>query len=346
MRSRGRARWRLQPPIGRSARHPTTQPGVQTVQTVQNLDAVAAGSPYPPAVVPPLPEPADVEHLVRGAVSARAELDCDAVRLVDGAGDGLPQLAVERFGEAFRVRGHPDRAPWLPGVRAGLDDPAELFWRFGHADEGGPDDGAREIVEAGLRFGVHLRGHHNPGLFLDGRAARAWVRAHARGRRILNLFAYTCGFGVAAAAGGARATTNVDPVPGVLRRGQENYRRNDLASDGRSFWRTDALSALRRAHGQGGRFDGIVLDPPPVATGGRRGRRTDPVRDLPRLASACRDVLDPGGWLLVLSATPALSDAALLEAVGLGEPMWRGTSGADFRVEPKLRAWAFVQPPR
>ncbi len=291
----------------------------------------------------------EVEAAVRAAAARREHLHREALRLVDGAGDGLPQLVVERFGDAFRVRGHPDRASWLPAIRRALDDPQRLYWRFGHANEGGPDDGVFEVVEGGLRYQVRLTGHHNTGLFLDGAPARAWVREHAEGRRVLNLFAYTCAFGVAAAAGGARATTNVDPVSGVLRRGQENYARNALKFDGRSFWRSDALSALRRARRQGGRFDGIVLDPPPMPTGGRRGRRVDASRDLPHLAAACRDVLDPGGWLLVLSAVGRLTDDELTVAIDFGEPAWRGTSGDDFVAAPgiaKLRAWAFFQPPR
>lgn len=292
---------------------------------------------------------AEVEAAVRAAAARRGHLQQDALRIVDGAGDGLPRLVVERYGEAYRVRGHPDRAAWLPAVRRALDDPARLYWRFGHADEGGPDDGVIEVVEDGLRYQVRLAGHHNTGLFLDGAPARAWVRAHAEGRRVLNLFAYTCAFGVAAAAGGARATTNVDPVPGVLRRGEENYARNGLRHDGRSFWRSDALSALRRVRRQGGRFDAIVLDPPPLPSGGRRGRRVDASRDLPVLARACREVLDPDGWLLVLCAVGRLTDAELLDATDFGEPTWRGTSGDDFVAHgdvARLRAWAFSQPPR
>ncbi len=296
-----------------------------------------------------------IDEIVQRAVAARAHLaHLDAVRMVDGAADGAGTVVVERFGDAYRVTGPPDRVADLAEIRRGLGDPPRLYWRFGHADEGGPDAGELEVEEDGLRYGVRLLGGKNSGLFLDGRPARRWVRENADGRRVLNLFAFTCGFGVAAAAGGARATTNVDPVPGVLARGRANYERNGLPFDGRTFWRADALSALRRAGDQGARYDGVVLDPPPFPTGGRRGRRIDPVRHLPRLCAACRDVLEPGGWLLLLSGVRDLSDAALIEAVALGEPVWRGTSGDDFRAlegSARLRAWAFVQgepvqPPR
>ncbi|MCA9546544.1 MAG: class I SAM-dependent methyltransferase, partial [Myxococcales bacterium] len=135
----------------------------------------------------------DVAAAVRAAAAARTPLPYPAVRLVDGAGDHLPRLVVERFGDAFWVRGAPDRAADLPAVLAGLDDPAQVFWRFGHAERGGPagDDGARVVAEGPLQFHVHLGENRNPGLFLDGREARAWVRAHSADRAVLNLFAYT-----------------------------------------------------------------------------------------------------------------------------------------------------------
>jgi len=289
----------------------------------------------------------EIEDRIRQAAARRAalRLDTDAFRVFDGAGDGLGRLTVEHYAGALRATGGAEHAPHLEPIRRALDDPPAFFWRFGH-DCTGPDgvDGARVVTEAGLRFHVELGRNRNTGLFLDGRPARRWVRAHAAERRVLNLFAYTCGFGVAAAAGGARATTNVDPVPGVLRRGAENYRLNNLPHDGRTFWRADALSALGRARRSGARFDGIVLDPPPVMTGGRRGRRTRPLDVLPRLAAAARAVLDPGGWLLLLCAVRGVATGELGAMMGLGEPIWVGTSGEDFRAAPgseRLRALAF-----
>lgn len=285
---------------------------------------------------------------VRAACARRDDLPFAALRLVDGAADELPGLIVERFGEAVRARGPARLAPDLEAVRAGLAPHAPFFWRFTHAHAGGPsgDEGARTVDEHGLRFGVALSGARNTGLFLDARPARAWVRAHAEGRRVLNLFAYTCGFGVAAAAGGARATVNVDAVAGALARGRDNYALNDLPFDGRTFWKSDVLDALKRAGKAGARFDGIVLDPPPVAQGGGRGRRLDPTRDLGRLLDACRAVLAPGGWLLLLARPASPPDPELDRLVGLGAPAWRAGPDADFR-SPCLRACAWLdQSPR
>ncbi|MHC4838564.1 MAG: class I SAM-dependent methyltransferase, partial [Planctomycetota bacterium] len=148
-------------------------------------------------------------------------LDTDAIRLVDSAGDDLPRLTIERYRDAVRIGGGPEWAPALDTLRAPfLDTP--VFWRLGHDCEGGPDGdaGDRVVREGDRRHPVSLAGRRNPGLFLDARPARAWAAAHSDGRRVLNLFAFTCAFGVAAARGGARSTVNVDTAAGALERGR------------------------------------------------------------------------------------------------------------------------------
>ncbi len=279
--------------------------------------------------------PADA---IDAALERRAGLPLEALRLIDGRGDELPRFTLERYGDAVRASGGPEQAPLLPLLRARFET---LFWRFGHGEQGGPPEAERVVHEAGLRFDVRLRGHRNTGIFLDGRPARAWVRAHSEGRRVLNLFAYTCGFGMAAAAGGARSTTNVDAVPSVLARGRANYENNGLSFDTRSFWRSDVFEALRRAKRSGARFEGIILDPPPQPSGGGRGKRVDLARHLGPLCRRARELLTDDGWLLVLCARRSLTDDELVTLADAGEPTWRGSSGADFTAQPKLRAFAF-----
>ena len=307
-----------------------------------------AASPARSSFAEPPPDAPEVIRLVRAAVERRAALAAAAfpVRLFDGAADGVSRLVVERFGAALRVAGGPERVGLLPAVREALGEPRELFFRFGHGCVGGPDAGARVVSEHGLAFEVALLPHRHTGLFLEARVARGWVKAHAAGRRVLNLFAYTCAFGAAAAAGGARATTNVDEAPGALARGKRNYAHNALPFDGRSFWCSDVLAALESARRSGAAFDGIVLHPPPVATGGS-GRRTEVVRDLEVLAAGCRAVLAPGGWLLLAWTPPAGADDELHRAVGLGPPSLALPAGEDFRAtagQPGLRAFVYAAP--
>ncbi len=294
-------------------------------------------------------DPTIAAELVRRACAKRRSLfdsGVETVRLFDRGGDGIPRLVIEQFGAAVRIAGGPEHAALLGALREALGEPEALFWRFGHEITGGPDgdDGRRVVSENGLRFEVRLVPDRHTGLFLEARELRRWVRENSSGRRVLNLFSYTCAFGVAAAAGGARSTTNVDAVPSALTRGRRNYELNDLRFDGRTFWKSDVKDALSAVRAQGGSFDGIVLHPPPVTSGGGRGRRIDPVRDLEAMTDACRAVLAPDGWLLLAWTSSQLTESELCSAVGLGAPFWRGGAGEDFvktEDDPGLRAFAF-----
>lgn len=259
----------------------------------------------------------EVVDLLEAALLRRAslleEIDRDegCLRLVHADGDGLDGLTVDRYGPALLVEQHRREAPPEPLVEA-------LTARFGEARpiflkrrcsareralsgsqvRGEPWSGELVVVEDGLRFAVELaRGEHT-GLFLDGRPARRAVERLAEGRRVLNLFAYTGGFGLAAVAGGARSTTNVDNKRTALERARGNYQLNGASVDTRTFLEDDALRFLNRSARGRGRWDLVVVDPPPRF---RRpgGRRFDARRGFAHLVARCLAVLDPGGLLLV-----------------------------------------------
>jgi 23S rRNA (cytosine1962-C5)-methyltransferase len=130
-----------------------------------------------------------------------------------------------------------------------------------------------EIRESGLPFLVRLGDGLSTGLFLDQRENRAEVRARASGLRVLNLFAYTCAFGAAAAVGGARETVNVDLAKGALERGKRNYQANGVDLTNHRFYARDVLEELPRILRRGERFDLVIADPPSYARG-RHGRFT------------------------------------------------------------------------
>lgn len=115
-------------------------------------------------------------------------------------------------------------------------------------------------VEQGLQFGLQLAARQNIGFFLDMEQARRWVASVAGGKRVLNLFAYTCAFSVVARAAGALQVVNLDMSSAALRLGQQNHQRNGINS-GVSYLSHNLFrswSRLRRA----GPFDLLVVDPP------------------------------------------------------------------------------------
>jgi 23S rRNA (cytosine1962-C5)-methyltransferase len=133
--------------------------------------------------------------------------------------------------------------------------------------------------EWGLQYRV--RGRHagqDPLLFLDLRNTRGWIKQHSRNKSVLNLFAYTCGVGLAAAAGGASSVCNLDFAESNLAVGKENGQLNpQLAS--MEFLQSDYFPAIRQLAGlpisqrrgqklpsylrlQPRQFDLVLLDPP------------------------------------------------------------------------------------
>ncbi|GGK01115.1 class I SAM-dependent methyltransferase [Pseudomonas matsuisoli] len=130
----------------------------------------------------------------------------------------------------------------------------------------GDAQGQHTVNEDGLRYGLTLGRNQNAGLFLDMRYGRQWVKAHAQGRRVLNLFAYTCGFSVAAIAGGAEHVVNLDMARSALNQGRENHRLNDHDLSRVSFLGHELFKSWGKVR-RGGPYDLVIIDPPSFQKG-------------------------------------------------------------------------------
>ncbi|WP_221088925.1 class I SAM-dependent methyltransferase [Deinococcus aquaedulcis] len=171
-------------------------------------------------------------------------------------------------------------------------------------------------TEAGVPFLIRPGADLSTGLFTDARPARAWVRAHSAGRRVLNTFAYTCGFGLSAALGGAAAVKNVDLSRKVLAWGQANYAQSGLSAPDQDFLYGDVFEWLARLERRGDRFDLVVLDPPSFARGKSGVWRAE--RDYARLAGLAARVTAPGGQVLALLNHAGVSGPQLERMVQSG----------------------------
>lgn len=176
--------------------------------------------------------------------------------------------------------------------------------------------------ENNLRFQLRATSGQSPGLFLDQRANRAWVQRHARDAHVLNLFAYTGSFGVAALAGGAAQVVQVDTSQPYLDWARTNATENGLPPERLEHSAVDARLFLQGCRKRGRRFQGIICDPPSFGRArGRRSRVFRIERDLPDLISACVELVDPGGWILVSSNYEGWSQASfegIVRAAGNG----------------------------
>lgn len=119
--------------------------------------------------------------------------------------------------------------------------------------------------EYGLKFQINLVDYLDTGLFLDHRETRRLVAAHSAGKRVLNLFAYTCSFSVHAAAAGAVFTKNVDMSNTYTAWGKRNFELNNLPLKNNAVEREDCLKFLDHEIRAGVKYDVIVIDPPTIS---------------------------------------------------------------------------------
>jgi 23S rRNA (guanine2445-N2)-methyltransferase / 23S rRNA (guanine2069-N7)-methyltransferase len=170
------------------------------------------------------------------------------------------------------------------------------------------------VEEGGLKLRVNFDDYLDTGLFLDHRPTRARLRDLAKGKRFLNLFAYTSTATVYAAAGGARASTSVDLSRTYLDWSERNLGLNGLATRHHELVQADCREWLDEAARTRNQYDLIFLDPPTFSNSKRMEGVLDTGRDHPALIDACMRVLAPGG-LLVFStnAQKFKLDPALVE---------------------------------
>ncbi len=174
------------------------------------------------------------------------------------------------------------------------------------------EDGVPYLIRPGSDLSI--------GLFTDARPARRWVREHAAGR-VLNTFAYTCGFGLNAALAGAAEVKNLDLSRKVLGWGQENYALSGLSAPDHDFIYGDVFDWLTRLGRKNEQFDLVILDPPSFARGPSGVWRSE--HDYARLAAQAAAVLAPGGRVLALNNHAGVSSPAFERMVQDGIPRLR-----------------------
>lgn len=267
------------------------------------------------------------ERAWKRRLELRQRTDTDCYRLFNGLGDGFGGVEVDRYGSALVLRSQELNAAELLAVIDPFVEPTSVIFKTGHHGRHAPQlvrgSSARQIVtEFGIRFEVEPAAPTNPGLYLDARPCRQWLRDHCQHLRVLNLFSFTGSLGVAALSGGARSVEHVDGQRRSHARAAENHRLNGLRVDDRDFVQSDVYPFLTKGKKKGRRFGGIILDPPPKVPG-----KDD--QDLGDLVSRCRPLVDEGGWLLVLvhAEEMQLQDLARTAALKLTH---EGKAGEDF----------------
>ncbi|MFO0612508.1 MAG: class I SAM-dependent rRNA methyltransferase [Polyangiaceae bacterium] len=273
------------------------------------------------------------ERLDRALFSARIErawakrdelfdASTTMMRIVNGEGDRLPAVVVDRYGPVAVVRLDGEAiATWKDDVIAALVPLAKrrgvetVLLRRAAAREGdaktdrahGPDPGETiEVLEHGARVEVDLAHGQKTGAFIDQRENRRRVRDLVRTNgRALNLFSYTGGFSLAAALGGAREVVSVDVAAKAHATAQRIFRLNGVDPTKHRFVSADALAHLAELERRGEAFDLVVSDPPSFAPNEKSKQRG--LAAYAKLHRACARVLAKGGTLCLASCSSHVS---------------------------------------
>jgi len=163
-------------------------------------------------------------------------------------------------------------------------------------------------TEQHLKFGIDFGAGYSVGLFVDQRENRRFVR-QSKPKRVLNCFAYTCSFSVAAASVGAQ-TVNVDLSKKSLERGRQNFVLNSLLTEGHQFIADDVRPVLGRLARRGQKFDIIILDPPTFSRT-KGGDAFHVEKDFEEIVVAALELIERDGRILLSTNCETLNEQAL-----------------------------------
>jgi 23S rRNA (cytosine1962-C5)-methyltransferase len=200
------------------------------------------------------------------------------------------------------------------------------------------------ISEHGLRYQLDLGTKQNNGLFLDMRYGRRWVQAQAQGKRVLNLFAYTCGFSVAAIAGGAEHVVNLDMAKAALSRGRDNHRLNQHDLSRVSFLGHELFKSWSKVK-KYGPYDLIIIDPPSFQKGSFAL-----TKDYQKILRRLPELLTAQGVVLACVNDPGIGPDFLIEGMANEAPslhfvqrLENPPEFADINPDSGLKALVFSQ---
>ncbi|MDC5803363.1 class I SAM-dependent methyltransferase [Vibrio europaeus] len=165
------------------------------------------------------------------------------------------------------------------------------------------------VEESGLKYQLDIGRNQNFGLFLDMRLGRDWVKAHAKHKNVLNLFAYTCGFSVAAIEGGADQVVNVDMSRSSLSKGRENHKLNGHNVNQVKFLGYDIFRSWGKIRKMG-RYDLIVIDPPSFQKGSFAL-----TKDYKRILRKLPELLAEGGEVIACVNSPQVTSQFLIDSM-------------------------------
>jgi len=263
--------------------------------------------------------PPTTTALLEQAIATRSEWlhapHQHAFRLFNGFSEGDPSLVIDVYGTTFLVHDYADHPEenralieetvevlhkTLTWLRAGI-----LKIRNGKTQEekrgrlifGTTPD--QKIKEHGVWYAVDLMMNRDASLYLDTRNLRKWLIDHTAGQSVLNTFAYTGSFGVAAMAGGASRVVQLDRTRQFLNLGKDSYGLNNFPIRKADFIAADFFSQISKFKRNNVLFDCVVIDPPYFSLSARG--KVDQEHESGRLINKIRPLVRDGGVLVAIN---------------------------------------------
>jgi 23S rRNA (cytosine1962-C5)-methyltransferase len=268
-----------------------------------------------------------------------------AYRLCNGIADGLDGIAIDKYANHYQILFFKPEflefetelikilkdlfKPEFIAVKYRFIDYSQIKSVFG-------DDSKTIICENGIKFAVDLLDTLNPGLFLDMRDARLFFAKNCAGKDVLNLFAYTCSFGLYARKNNALKAVNVDISKKNLNKGKENYLLNEIKPCQGEFFCGSSEEYVDWAIKKGKKFWAIAIDPPSFAKNGKKTFSLE--KDFGNLAAKAVKILENKGVMLLATNYSKWNGETLLKAAKNAyaanrktfKLLQKGTQGVDF----------------
>jgi 23S rRNA (cytosine1962-C5)-methyltransferase len=263
---------------------------------------------------------------IENAVALRQQLHLfskkTGCRLINSEGDNLSGVIVDQYGPYLAVQvtalAMAERLDMICDSLERIVQPKGILLRgaergLGKLEglhlpdrllRGEPPDGPIFVEEHGLRFGVDLTEGQKTGYYLDQRENRQAAARYAAGRRVLDMFCYSGGFGVASAvSGNASSVLSVDSSIKAISLARANAELNNATT--MTVEQADAFEKLASLEEENAKFGMVVLDPPKFARS--RASASDALRAYHRINRLGVDLLEPGGVLVTCSCSGAIT---------------------------------------
>ena len=250
------------------------------------------------------------------SIQRGAQANADACRLFHGRGHcypGLEFISVDWFTPVLLISFYKEPGTvWLQRFRRELGQLTKtpsieniiLQHRY---VSGAPTEQLKGVIqgdyyakEKGLKFLLNFKSNQNVGFFLDMAACRQQLCAQIAGKKVLNLFSYTCAFSVVAAAAGAAKVVNVDMAKGAINTGRANHQINNIDTRAVSFLSHDIFKSWGKIR-KYGPYDMVIIDPPSYQVGSFNAKK-----DYQKIVRQLPTLLNPGGQLIACLNAPDL----------------------------------------